>query len=853
MGELNGPNWAINKRLTLQIIGLVAILSIPSFLYTGSYIISDAPAPKEGLEQPPYPDDKLSEGLLFIVLDGGRKDMMSDSEFMPFLNENVSDGAYINVRTNPLTMTASCVKEMATGIPSRPNEGLSNFHPEHPGTPDGWTLASTFDGDGDGQPDNAVGIVGDYAWGELYKENDLINFMQHRYGHADYMQGDIESFETLNSWLDGDIPESNTKDDVTFERTPNVIIAHLSGLDSTGHRYGVKDSPEYKEKLQWLDTELANVFAKVPENWTVVLTADHGLTDSGQHGSPAEIVRNVAAFMWGPHIVKGATLGEIDQRDLATLPSLLLSLPLPHAIHGKFPLGALDISEEKKQVMDQWNWNATVERNQWMEDNGYPYVEGLSTELIEWENISSEEMGLRNSDLILSGFFFSMICIGMMYLLHKHGFHLRLVLGSGTVLATIFAISSYVSFNREQLIEIYYLLGMSAPYIVVGLSLYLLINKNEKRNKVLTYSLVASFAVMLTNAETRFSSLGLILLIMFLLPIFTKVENNKRTSKMLKIAYVIVMIPTIFLIHYRVMSHFFGIGFSLPRLMIYFTFKGTSMSILFGSLLILIAIYLFVSRDAMKGKLSHRIAIVIGFTSIPSLMNLENNFVDWILLIGILCCISYGLVLTYRKSEHTYDLIPLAIFFWLAMSWGGWALAATMIMYASVESFLKKEWKVLTKKYDSVYREVGRMSIITLLPLITWFTWWAALGQVDGIGHPRDVDPGNIFLNGGYIGDRFSPSNAWVVFMGAGPMVAVSLLWWSLFHKHNWPVHYVALLLITRIGILSLQLSLSPNLPRLMFKISWDIIFALMLLGLMTHVLISPYLEKKNIGKIEAT
>ncbi|MGY8701322.1 MAG: hypothetical protein ACKVHH_01280, partial [Candidatus Poseidoniales archaeon] len=69
MGELNGPNWAINKRLTLQIIGLVAILSIPSFLYTGSYIISDAPAPKEGLEQPPYPDDKLSEGLLFIVLD----------------------------------------------------------------------------------------------------------------------------------------------------------------------------------------------------------------------------------------------------------------------------------------------------------------------------------------------------------------------------------------------------------------------------------------------------------------------------------------------------------------------------------------------------------------------------------------------------------------------------------------------------------------------------------------------------------------------------------------------------------------------------------------------------------------
>ena len=845
MEELKSPNRGLNKRLIVQIIGLVAILALPSFLYTGSYIISDAPAPKEGLEAPPYPDERLSEGLLFIVLDGGREDMMRDSEFMPLLNERVKDGTYIHVKTSPLTMTASCVKEMATGIPSRPNEGLSNFHPEHPGTPDGWALASTYDGDGDGQPDNDVGIVGDYVWGELYKEKDLINFMQHRYGHADYMQGDTESFETLNSWLDGDIPESNTKEDVTFERVPNVIVAHLSGLDSTGHRYGTKDSPEYEEKLQWLDDELAGVFAKVPENWTVVLTSDHGLTDSGQHGSPAEVIRNVAAFVWGPHIVKGATVDEIDQRDLATLPSLLLSLPLPHAIHGEFPLDALDISEEKKQVFNQWNWNATVERNQWMEDNDYPFIEGLSTDVIEWEKISSEDMGLRNSDLILSGFFFSMICIGIMYLLRKHGFDLRVTLGTGAVFATFFAVSSYISFNREQLIALYYLLGMSAPLITVGLALYLLAHKNGKRNKVLTYAFISSFVVMLMNAETRFSTLGFMLLVMLFMPIFTKAESTNRTSLMLKTAYVVVMIPTIFLSHYR------GLGFSLPRLMIYFTFKGTLLSILFGSALILIATYIFVSRNDTIRKLSHRMGVVIGFTSIPSLMYLENNFVDWILLIGILGCIISGLVLTYKKSEQTYDLIPLAIFFWLAMSWGGWALAVTLIMYVSIESFLKKEWNVLTKKYDSIHRETSRIAILTLLPLITWFTWWAALGQIDGLSHPRDVDPGNIFLNGGYIGDRFSPSNAWVGFMGAGPIAAVTLLWWSLFHKHNWPVHYVALLLMIRISLLSLQLSLSPNLPRLIFKISWDILFALMFIGFMTHVLISSSLKKRNLDTTE--
>ena len=509
-------------------------------------------------------------------------------------------------------------------------------------------------------------------------------------------------------------------------------------------------------------------------------------------------------------------------------------------------MDALNVSEEKLQVLNQWNWNATVERNQWMEDNGHNYVEGLSTEVIAWEKISSEEIGIRNNDLILSATFLSLICIGVMYVMRKNGFSTKSTLLSGTILATIFAICSYIAYNRPTLAEIYYPLGNIAPYLVTGLALYLITNKNQKISNIFIYSLLACIAFMLAYVESRFSSLNLMLLIMLIFPIFTKVESDKKTSVLLKSSYVLVMIPTIFLSHYRAM------GFSLPRIMIYFTFQATLISILFGSLLILIATLIFVSRNDTIKKKSHRIGISIAFTLIPTLMYLENNIIDWVLLIGILGCMSYGFLLVYRKSENHYDILTLSVFFWLAMSWGGWALAATMIMYASIESFLNKEWKVLTQKYDSVHREFGRIVIITLLPLITWFTWWAALGQIDGFGHPRDVDPGNIFLNGGYIGDRFSPSNAWVGIMGAGPTAAVTLLWWSLFHKHNWPVNYVALMLVARISIISLQLSLSPNLPRLIFKISWDIIFSLAILVMMSHVLISSYIESRNNPKPEA-
>ncbi len=835
---------SLSKVLIFQIIAAVAILALPSLIYTGSYIIADAPAPKEGVEMPPENHEKLSEGLLFIVLDGGRRDMMNDPALMPTLNSMTeNNGTYIDVFTNPLTMTASCVKEMATGIPSRPNEGLSNFHPEHPGTPDGWSLASSYDGDEDGIADNEFAIVGDYVWGDLYAENDDINFMKHRYGHGDYMKGDTESFETINSWLDGEIPDSNTKQGVVFDKTPNVIVAHLSGLDSTGHRYGSKESPQYMDKLKWLDDNFAIIFDKVPENWTVIITSDHGLTDTGQHGSPDEIIRKVGAWVWGPNIKKGYTVEkEIDQRDMSTLPSLLLSLPLPYANHGKFPLDMLDISLEHKQDLEQWNWNATVERNDWMEENGHPYVEGLSSEVIQWDEISPEEMGIRDSDLLLSGLFFLLICSSVMFLMNKNGFTSKFTFTSGAILTLIFATVSIIAANRPKLVAIFYPIGNIAPYSVAVLSLFLLYTKSENKKIIntLVCLLLSAIVFMLSYVETRFSALGLLLLLMIGMPIFRSVDVKEKSTNKLKIFYVLVMIPTIFLSHYR------AIGYSLPRMMIYFTFEQSILSVLFGSVLILTSTMFFITRNKKISKTTHRVTIAVMFTAIPSLIAQESNLIDWIMLTGLIVSVLYASYLAFRKNKNANEIYLYSTLFWLTMTWGGWACMATMVMYASIESFLGKELKFLTEKGQLLHREVARNVILALLPLVVWFTWWAALGQIDGFGHPRDVDPGNIFLNGGYIGDRFSPSNSWVGFMGAGATVAMSMLWWSLFNKMGWPVHYVALLLVIRISMIGLQLSVSPNLPRLIFKISWDIIFALGLLGFMAHVIIMNYLENRR-------
>ena len=121
--------------------------------------------------------------------------------------------------------------------------------------------------------------------------------------------------------------------------------------------------------------------------------------------------------------------------------------------------------------------------------------------------------------------------------------------------------------------------------------------------------------------------------------------------------------------------------------------------------------------------------------------------------------------------------------------------------------------------------------MVGILPIGLWFAWWATLGQTDGLLHPRDIDPGNLFLKGGYIGDRLSPSNTWVFVMGAGPAILIGTLLWNTFRLSKWPLQMTVIIFAVRLAGISLQLSISPNLPRLVFKIGWDILFCIILLS----------------------
>ena len=808
------------KKMIPLSIGLVLVLCLPSLLYTGSYIVSDTPVPLDetAYELSPYPDEPLTEGFLFLIFDGGRKDMMSDPELMPNLNRRVQDGAYLEVRTNPLTMTAMCVKEMATGVPARPNEALQNFHPQHPGSVDGFNLASTYDGDDDGEPDNYVGIVGDYVWKDLLPDKEKVPFSQARYGHADYHKGDEEGFATLKQWVAGAVPKGH-------EQPRNLIITHLSGLDSVGHRYGTIDSDEYKDKLRFIDDNLEEVFQLLPDDWTVVVTSDHGLTDSGQHGSDLDILRDVAAFMWGPNIKQGVVVEGVNQRDIATLPSMLFSLPMPHAIHGRIPLDAFDLTQEKREEIEQWNWNATVERNDWLKEEGHTYVEGLERSTIEWDRLNVDEIGIRTSDVVLSIITILTLTGGLFILMNRSkNWNEASKLSYFTCfgLLSIFAGSMILSYNRDVAAWLYYPIGLLLPVsvFVIGLSLLKVkrwgdIKFKNHHRVILALLLIA----MVMYPETRISIIGLAIFGYVLLDRCYLRHSDKYSPSSVFIPFSLICIIAFFLSDHRML------GGSLTRYLLV-TIQQEELPMLLASIILASSsslLYLWhVEHIRSKTTL---LTVCALFGLLPYAMWFKDNTIDWVVLSIFILCIITAIVEGIRGNKRS-SIAPIRFvgFAWVTISWGAYAGATTMVLYTGFFYLMQREFGFLKNPQDKPLLESVRYVLLALIPIGAWFTWWATMGQLDGLSHPRDIDPGNLFLTGGYIGDRISPSNSWVGFMGGGPMILMTVLWFQMFKEIKWPLTYALALFSLRVALLAVHLSVTPNLPRLVFKVSWDIV-----------------------------
>lgn len=110
----------------------------------------------------------------------------------------------------------------------------------------------------------------------------------------------------------------------TFE--PDFLYVHSMNIDDDGHKF-TADSKEYRNRAIAVDILLASVLPKwMDAGYQIMVTADHGMNDDGQHGGTTSADRDVPLFLISDQVKAGIYEEEIPQLQIAPLACELLNI-----------------------------------------------------------------------------------------------------------------------------------------------------------------------------------------------------------------------------------------------------------------------------------------------------------------------------------------------------------------------------------------------------------------------------------------------------------------------------------------------------------------------------------------------
>ena len=840
------------ERLSKRWIGALLLLMFVPLTVTAPYVLLEPEQPTsvvafpEGLSPGP-------EGYLLVVLDGVGENIMRDASMMPNLVEKMDESAVLSITTGPLTLSATCVREMMTGVPNAPIDGLRNFNMGHPGGADPWLLAADSN-------QYSVGMIGSYVMGNMYGGHDEIEFINTFEGHADYYEGDQATGDILEQWLASD--------------RHNVIAAHFSGPDKVGHKWGTV-SDEYRNKMLDMDQHLASLLRQVPQNWTVVVTADHGMTASGSHGSAEPDTRNVLALVTGPEIITTAR-AEGEQLDLAAMMLYDLGLDFPSQVNGRVPLGIFDVSPDERAAAEAWNWEAGLLRHLFF----HPQDEGAyRLDEINWEGIEAEPVVIRSLDVMISVGVLSLFFILGFRAINrgqptpiKEQYHL-LTLGCVVAASALFhanlSFSAMIpraigaaavvwlvasSLGRTEAIDLGWTKRLydAKPWLI-ALAIFSLIFLDLSKGMLLLLVLWVFFwstSAMTGGAKKHIPSsktvyllavmaafsFGSLRLWYALLPLFmllTGVVLNKafrlrpQGERVALWASWVLVVVSLSYVHRRLLG--------THHLLKLVNMTPTSLSS--AALLLLIIVLFSVVFGFIHGREERRhfiIGCMVYLTVAMLLSRAEWAWLQWLTLAGLL--VMYGLAWGRRhdESSHRFPILYAALALHMMVSWGPWATIASLSVLICLPALVNalidaKDGRVSLLNHPQAF------VALAVFPWVIWILWWTLLGQVNGVQlcyegicpHPRELDPGAVRVQGGYFGGGEQPATLWMALMVVSPLFAVSV---SLMHrmlKAGLDLSpYMLAQGVVVFGCLALY-AYTPIYPRLVFSLTWNLFFAL--------------------------
>ncbi|TRV72650.1 nucleotide pyrophosphatase [Streptomyces sp. 130] len=103
----------------------------------------------------------------------------------------------------------------------------------------------------------------------------------------------------------------------------DAVFVHLDNIDHAGHTYGAASS-QYRAAIETADAQVGQILAAVTgrstyasEDWLIMVTADHGHTDTGGHGGNSDPERQTFLIAKGGTIAAGTTRYDIKMPDIA--------------------------------------------------------------------------------------------------------------------------------------------------------------------------------------------------------------------------------------------------------------------------------------------------------------------------------------------------------------------------------------------------------------------------------------------------------------------------------------------------------------------------------------------------------
>ncbi len=292
----------------------------------------------------------------------------------------------------------------------------------------------------------------------------------------------------------------------------------------------------------------------------------------------------------------------------------------------------------------------------------------------------------------------------------------------------------------------------------------------------------------------------------------------------------VLLFAAVTLVHRRI------IGTHVMLDLVKFGWSSSLLALLFSASILTLAS--FVSITCRNGHLEIRKSFVMSAWLLGCYVvtGLSLVWLEWLIL-GLILLMYFASILSWIGVNQNIprELILASIAAHILISWGVWASCATLLLISSIQYF----WQTMKTNFVTEVISINNPKsaiALAVLPWIGWILWWTLLGQVNGIQtcfegicpHPRELDPGSIIIKGGYFAAIGHPSNLWMSFMVGGPLVVASTMLFYQFLKTGMTLKpYIISQIILIFGCLNL-LAFSPQYPRLVFALTWNMFFALM-------------------------